>query len=86
MKRLEAALAAIDAYAADVTEDRQRLIVSKCRGLICGYHERRKDAAFSVESVEQVVTSGLWNLETGRKSRSFVVRCVSSKGVSRRAP
>lgn len=69
--RLAAALAALDSAAASMTDDRQRLIAAKCRGLMAGYHERWKDAPYIVDAVERLVISDLWNPETERKSRSF---------------
>lgn len=69
--RLTYALDALDDYAAQSTDDRTLLIVAKCRGLIRGYHERWKDAAYRVETVENLVVAELWNPETQRKSRSF---------------
>lgn len=69
MHRLEAALGALNSIVA--FDERQALIVAKCRGLICGYHQRWKDAPYTVDSVEGLVTSDLWNPETSRKSRSF---------------
>lgn len=71
--RLEAGLAAIDA-AIGVTADPARdLVAAKCRALLVGYHARWQDAPWAVEEVEQMVDSDLWNPETGRKSRSFMV-------------
>jgi hypothetical protein len=71
--RLESALSTLDAYASGVTEDRQLLIVAKCRGLLRGYHARWKDAGYQIEAAETVVLSDLWNPETSRKSRSFTI-------------
>jgi hypothetical protein len=69
--RLDAALAALDAFAAGATDDRSLLIAAKCRGLMRGYHARWKDAPYVVDGVEELVSSDLWNPDTQRKSRSF---------------
>jgi hypothetical protein len=66
---LKAALAALDALAP--ADEKQRVIVAKCRGLVAGYAARWKDAPYEVDAVEHLVTSDFWNPETQRKSRSF---------------
>lgn len=69
MADLKAALSALDGL--KVADEKQLLIVAKCRGLIRGYHARWKDAPYIVDGVEETVESDLWNPESGRKSRSF---------------
>jgi hypothetical protein len=69
--RLQAALDALSNERP--ATDKEALIVAKCRGLVVGYHQRWKDAGYSVDAVEALVTSGLWNPETGRQSRSFIL-------------
>jgi hypothetical protein len=71
MERLRAALSALDDAAVEMRDDRQLLIVAKCRGLMAGYHARWKDAPYRFDMVEALVMSDLWNPETQRKSRSF---------------
>ncbi len=71
MKRLEAALSALEDIAAASTDDKQLLIVTKCRALIGGYHAKWRDTPYQVDAVECLVMSDLWNPETQRKSRSF---------------
>lgn len=49
------------------------LIAAKCAGLLAGYDRRWRTAPYRVDDVECVVSSDLWNPDTGRKSRSFTV-------------
>lgn len=49
------------------------LIVAKCRGLMAGYDARWLDAPYTIQAVESLSTSDLWNPETNRKSRSFTI-------------
>ncbi len=69
MTKLQAALAALDKLIP--LDDRQALVVSKCRGLMRGYDRRWADTPYLVDEVEALVESDLWNPETGRKSRTF---------------
>lgn len=55
------------------TDPTQALIAAKCAGLLCGYDQRWRNAPYRIEDVECVVSSDLWNPESGRKSRSFSV-------------
>lgn len=48
------------------------LVAAKCYGLLIGYDHRWKDAPYRIDDVECVLTSDLFNPETGRKSRSFI--------------
>jgi len=70
-EKLTAALAAIDAFAASISDEKQLLVAAKCRGLLAGYDARWKDSPYQVDAVEHLVMSDLWNPETQRKSRSF---------------
>ncbi len=67
---LENALAAIDAYPGN--GDGDALIRAKCRAIVRGYHERWKDAGYVALEVEKVITTPLWNPETGARSRTFL--------------
>ncbi len=71
--RLGAAIDAINAALAGVTDPGQLLIGAKCRGLMAGYDARWCAEEMQVEDVEYLLESDLWNPETGRKSRSFRV-------------
>jgi hypothetical protein len=51
----------------------QRLIAAKCLGLMLGYDHRWRNAPYQIMDVECVLTSDLYNPETGRKSRSFIL-------------
>jgi hypothetical protein len=51
----------------------QSLIAAKCAGLLAGYDQKWRNAPYRIEDVECVVSSDLWNPESGRKSRSFSV-------------
>jgi hypothetical protein len=71
---LKAALDALDEQLANVVkfpDEKQLLIHTKCRALIAGYHARWKDAPYTFDAVENLVTADLWNPETGRKSKTF---------------
>lgn len=54
-------------------EPAERVIAAKCLGLIWGYAARWQDAPYRIEYVERVVSSELYNPETGRTSRTFSV-------------
>jgi hypothetical protein len=69
--RLTAALTALDTAAAGKSDERQLLVVAKCRGLMAGYQARWGAAGYAPEAVEDLVISDLWNPETQRRSRSF---------------
>lgn len=71
MTPLHAALAATDAFSG--TDDRSMLVKAKVRGLLRGYDARWIDGPYIVDGVEEMVTSDLWNPDTGRKSRSFQI-------------
>jgi hypothetical protein len=49
----------------------QQVILAKCRGLLRGYDAKWSRSEYQIESVEETVTSDLWNPETQRKSRTF---------------
>ncbi|MCZ2076569.1 MAG: PD-(D/E)XK nuclease family protein [Bryobacterales bacterium] len=51
----------------------QQLIAAKCRALLAGYDAMWSNAPYEILSVEELVTSELWNPDTGRKSRSFTL-------------
>lgn len=51
----------------------QQLIAAKCRALLAGYDAIWSNAPYEILSVEELVTSELWNPDTGRKSRSFTL-------------
>lgn len=66
----------LDAITASANEspngENTQLIAAKCRGLMRGYHERWKNEKWKVHTVEQIYTSDLTNVDTGRKSRTFI--------------
>lgn len=70
---LQAAFDAINQAVPSGSDPKQLLIASKCRALMAGYHAQWINAGYEVESVEQVVTSDLYNPETQRRSRSFSI-------------
>jgi hypothetical protein len=70
---LTAALNAIDVSVPVNAPDKQQVIAAKCRGLMIGYHARWSDVQFEVLSVEDYITSGLYNPETERSSRTFTL-------------
>lgn len=49
------------------------LVAAKCFGLLNGYDNRWLYAPYWIDSVESVMTSDLYNPESGRKSRSFTL-------------
>lgn len=49
------------------------LVAAKCYGLLIGYDKRWRFAPYRIDAVESVMTSDLYNPETGRKSRSFTI-------------
>ena len=51
----------------------EQIMAAKCFGLMAGYHERWKNAAYQILYVERVVDSLLYNPATKRSSRSFHV-------------
>jgi hypothetical protein len=51
----------------------KRLIAAKCLGLLAGYHARWQESPYLIDAVESVMTADLFNPETGRKSRSFIL-------------
>lgn len=55
------------------SEPSERTIAAKCLGLMHGYDARWENAPYMVEYVERVVSSDLFNPETGRTSRTFSV-------------
>lgn len=72
---LASSLSAIAEAIPDAAASPQLLIRAKCNALMQGYHARwiSSQDAFEVMSVEEMISSDLWNPETGRKSRSFRV-------------
>src|ERR1044071_6092010 len=73
IERLQSAFDALDAATAGSTDPRTPLAKAKVRGLMVGYHARWKDVSFDVIGVEEVISSDLWNPDTKRTSRSFIV-------------
>lgn len=69
--QLESALAAINAFTP--RDERQQLVIVKCRALIVGYDARWRNAGYVPESVERTLLSDLFNPDTGGKSRSFQI-------------
>ena len=49
----------------------EQVIAAKCIGLMAGYDTRWRGSNFTIESVESVVSSELFNPETQSKSRTF---------------
>lgn len=70
---LESAYEAMEHSAGDRLTEQQALVLVKCRALMAGYHARWKNAGYVPEKVEQILTTDLYNPETGAKSRSFKV-------------
>ena len=74
VKRMSAKESAIDAINAfEARDDRQRLVIAKCRALLVGYDARWLDAGYVPEAVEHTLLSDLYNPDTGGKSRSFQI-------------
>lgn len=73
IKPLIDAIEAIDAAVPADAPEKQQVIAAKCRGLMIGYHARWSGVPFEVLSVEDYVTSGLYNPETERSSRTFTL-------------
>lgn len=73
MKQLITAYEAMEATAGNDLTEQQALVLVKCRALLAGYHKRWQSAGYVPERVEEVLTSDLYNPESGRKSRSFQV-------------
>ena len=71
-KPLEAALEILTPHLRD-PEPKQSLIAAKVIGLMKGYAHRWDDSKYRIDDVESVLTSDLFNPETGRKSRSFTI-------------
>jgi hypothetical protein len=70
---LTSAMAAID-QAMNCADDPSKLLIgAKCRGLIAGYHARWDAAPIEPIAVEHVVTSPLYNIATGKQSRTFLI-------------
>jgi hypothetical protein len=72
MTSLERAISAIDG-SMNGADDAQSLVAAKCRALMRGYAVRWAESPYVVDTVEEVVVSDLWNPETSRKSRSFMI-------------
>src|SRR5215471_17627256 len=53
------------------SDEKQALVVAKCRALMAGYDRLWREAPYSVDAVETLVESDLWNPDTERKSRTF---------------
>lgn len=70
---LQIAIEAISSFDAPHLEERQSLVIAKCRALIRGYHARWKDAGYIPETVEQTKLADLYNPDTQGKSRTFQV-------------
>lgn len=71
-KPLEAALEILTPHLRD-SDPKQSLIAAKVIGLMKGYAHRWDDSKYRIDNVESVLTSDLFNPETGRKSRSFTI-------------
>lgn len=71
-KPLEAALEILTPHLRD-SDPKQSLIAAKVIGLMKGYAHRWDDSKYRIDDVESVLTSDLFNPETGRKSRSFTI-------------
>jgi hypothetical protein len=67
--KLQSALSALDRLIP--IDEKQQLVLTKCRGLIRGYARQWADTPYLVDTVESVVESDLWNPATERKSRTF---------------
>jgi hypothetical protein len=67
--KLDAALSALNRCIP--IDEKQGLVVTKCRGLMRGYSRRWAETPYIVDEVESVVESELWNPESGRRSRTF---------------
>lgn len=62
---LDVALKAIDTATSD------ELVAAKCKALMRGYHVRWDNHEYTPLQIERVIETDLWNVSTGRKSRSF---------------
>jgi hypothetical protein len=51
----------------------QSLIEAKIKGLLFGYDKRWGNQTFNVLEVEQMITADMWNPESGRMSRSYLM-------------
>lgn len=69
--QLAAAIAAVDDFCGECTDDSKALVRAKVRGLLAGYHARWVDAGYEALGVERVYRSALWNPATQAKSRTF---------------
>ena len=49
------------------------LVAAKCLGLMAGYDSRWREAPYLIDEVECTRTSGLWNPESGARSRTFTL-------------
>lgn len=49
------------------------LIVAKIRGMLVGYDKRWSSQPFSVLEIEQMITADMWNPETSRTSRTYLM-------------
>jgi hypothetical protein len=70
---LSAAIDAINEAVPPDAEAKLQVIAAKCIGLCMGYDARWGGVPFEVLSVEEFVTSGLYNPETDRPSRTFTL-------------
>lgn len=66
---LEAGYAALREFPA--RDEKQQLVISKCRSLLYGYDQRWQNQPYRIDEVERVVEAPLWNPETQCKSRTF---------------
>lgn len=75
MSRLQCAIDAINEAVQPSADYSQLLVAAKARGLMKGYEARwaRLQDQFDVIAVEDFIQSDLWNPETGKKSRTFLV-------------
>lgn len=70
---LQSALVAIDKACPDYSDERGRLVATKCAALMRGYDARWKNAGYVPLSVEDMLVSPLYNPSTQRKSRRFSI-------------
>ena len=68
---LQNAIDAINEFDSDRLEERQRLVIAKCKALLVGYHARWAHAGYVPETVERTVFADLYNPDTVGKSRTF---------------
>jgi len=70
---LQNAVDAISLFDDGTFDDRQKLVLAKCRALVRGYDARWSGAGYVPESVEQTKLADLYNPDTTGKSKTFQV-------------